>query len=161
MPLNEARFTAFHAQHARDLWAYAYRVTGDAADAEDIVQEAFLRLLRAGPETDDEEQLRKFVFRVAGNLMVDRWRRARTGRERSRDRAHVPPREADDDVAKTFRELTPRERALLWLAYVEEESHQAIAESLGVGRGSIKVLLFRAKKRLRDLLHARGLARSS
>ncbi len=56
--------------------------------------------------------------------------------------------------------LNPRERALLWLAYVEGENHQEIAASLGLGRGSIKVLLFRAKRRLRELLTSRGLARN-
>jgi DNA-directed RNA polymerase specialized sigma24 family protein len=55
--------------------------------------------------------------------------------------------------------LTPRERALLWLAYVEGERHEEIAASLGLGRLSVKVLLFRAKRRLRELLKSRGLAR--
>ena len=53
--------------------------------------------------------------------------------------------------------VEPRDRALLWLAYVEGESHEEIASSLGVGRGGVKVMLFRARRRLRDLLQARGL----
>lgn len=57
-----------------------------------------------------------------------------------------------------FEALTTRERALLWLAYVEGESHEEIAASLGLGRLSIKVLLFRAKRRLRALLKSRGVA---
>jgi RNA polymerase sigma-70 factor (ECF subfamily) len=161
-PLNEAEFSAFHARHARALWAYVYRATGDAADADDIVQEAFLRLLRAGPATADAEHLRRFLFRVATNLMVDRWRRAGT-RERSAEGPggqHAPAAEPDPDVARTFAALTPRERTLLWLAYVEDESHETIAQALGVGRRSVKVMLFRAKRRLRDLLQAKGLART-
>ncbi len=74
-------------------------------------------------------------------------------------RPAVAPR-SDDDVARTFAQLTTRDRALLWLAYVEGESHEEIAASLGVGKRSIKVLLFRAKRRLRDLLQARGLSRA-
>ncbi len=58
----------------------------------------------------------------------------------------------------TARTRTSRERSLLWLAYVEGESHDEIAASLGLGRRSIKVLLFRAKGRLRELLKARGVA---
>jgi RNA polymerase sigma-70 factor (ECF subfamily) len=160
---EEAAFTAFHASHARALWAYVYRVTGQGADADDIVQEAFLRLLRAGPATDDEEQRRRFLYRVASNLIVDRWRR-KTRDERGAaahpaSAAVVAP-QPDADVARTFTELAPRDRALLWLAYVEGASHQEIAASLGVGPRSVRVLLFRAKKRLRDLLHARGLSRT-
>ena len=51
-----------------------------------------------------------------------------------------------------FAQLTKRERALLWLAYVEGNSHAEIAVTLGLRRQSVKVLLFRAKRRLRDLL---------
>ncbi len=62
---------------------------------------------------------------------------------------HVDP-EYDDSVSREFAALKPRERALLWLAYVEGESHEEIANALGLSRGSIKVLLSRARGRLRD-----------
>lgn len=163
--LDEAAFSAFYESQARALWAYVYRVTGHGADADDIVQEAFLRLLRAGPDTDDAEQRRRFLYRVASNLVVDRWRmKKRVERveqdgadEFARDVAPSPPTE---DVARIFGRLTSRDRALLWLAYVEEESHEEIAASLGLGKRSIKVLLFRARRRLRELLHASGLSRA-
>ena len=158
--LDEAEFTSFYGRASRGLWAYVYRVTGHAADADDIVQEAFLRLLRAdvGP-TEDER--RRYLYRIASNLVVDRWR----SRKRQ-DQDEPPPAVAgglqtsglpDQDVARTFGELTSRERALLWLAYVEEDSHEEIAVSLGLRRGSIKVLLFRARRRLRELLKTKGL----
>lgn len=157
--LDEAAFTSFYAKTSRALWAYVYRVTGNAADADDIAQEAFCRLLRAGPESGEEEW-RRYLYRIASNLVVDRWRDRKRQQEDEQVHAFaVPPqsgREDDEDVARTFATLTPRERALLWLAYVEGESHEDIAASLGLGRRSIKVLLFRARRRLRDLLHARG-----
>jgi RNA polymerase sigma-70 factor (ECF subfamily) len=52
--------------------------------------------------------------------------------------------------------LTRSERALLWLAYVEGQSHNDIAVSLGLSRRSVKVLLFRARRRLRDLMESVG-----
>ena len=164
--LDEAAFSAFYTSHARGLWAYVYRVTGNASDADDVVQEAFLRMLRAGPETSDAVERRRYLYRVASNLIVDRWRqhkrddaveRAQTDAARAAEPA-MPP--ADADVAKTFAQLNARERALLWLAYVEGENHDEIAAALGVGARSVRVLLFRAKRRLRDLLVARGLARA-
>jgi RNA polymerase sigma-70 factor, ECF subfamily len=160
--LDEAAFSAFYASHARALWAYVYRVTSHASDADDIVQDAFLRLLRAGPDTDETEQRRRFLYRVASNLIVDHWRR-KTRHEHAREEPRRPtaPLEPDRDVQRTFAELSARDRALLWLAYVEEESHEEIAASLGVGKRSIKVLLFRARRRLRDLLQARGLSRTA
>ncbi|MBI4265372.1 MAG: RNA polymerase sigma factor [Acidobacteria bacterium] len=162
-PLDEAAFSTFYRQTSRALWAYVYRVTGHAADADDIVQEAFLRLLRAGPDAGDEDR-RRYLYRVASNLVVDRWRAGKRQQDderasRADDMAAGDLRASgpgDADVARTFAELTSRERALLWLAYVEEETHEDIAAALGVGRRSVKVLLFRARRRLRDLLKARG-----
>ena len=48
-------------------------------------------------------------------------------------------------MSREFAELKPRDRALLWLAYVEEHNHQEIASALGLARGSVKVLLSRAR----------------
>jgi RNA polymerase sigma-70 factor (ECF subfamily) len=163
--LDEAAFAAFHARTARALRAYVYRVVGNASDADDIVQEAFLRILRTDVPADSDEHLRRYLYRVASNLIVDRWRRRRheMGEERILNEPASPrPRYEDDAaVAKIFAELKPRDRALLWLAYVEGESHEEIASSLGVGRRGVKVMLFRARRRLRDLLQARGVLVSS
>jgi len=163
--LDEATFAAFHARTARALRAYVYRVVGNASDADDIAQEAFLRILRTDIPADSEEHLRRYLYRVASNLIVDRWRRRRheMGEERILNEPASPrPRYEDDAaVAKIFAELKPRDRALLWLAYVEGESHEEIASSLGVGRRGVKVMLFRARRRLRDLLQARGVLVSS
>jgi RNA polymerase sigma-70 factor (ECF subfamily) len=158
--LDEAAFAAFHARSARPLRAYVYRVVGNAEDADDIVQEAFLRMLRADVPTADEEHWRRYLYRVASNLIVDRWRRRKfeAHEEMSQEPAAPRPRYEDDAaVAKIFSELKERDRALLWLAYVEGESHEEIASSLGVGRRGVRVMLFRARRRLRDLLQARGL----
>jgi RNA polymerase sigma-70 factor, ECF subfamily len=143
------------------LWAYVYRVIRHAGDADDVVQDAFCRLLRADVEGLNDEELRRYVFRIAGNLMTDRWRR--TEREtrwldRLRGEPQFDPGEApDDSVSREFNELRPRDRALLWLAYVEEHNHQEIASALGIGRGSVKVLLSRARAKLRKLLVTKGL----
>jgi len=158
--LDEAAFAAFHARCSSGLRAYVYRVIGHAADVDDIVQEAFLRMLRAELPSDDEEQWRRYVYRIASNLIVDRWRRGKFEQTVASvpEPATTPPHYEDDaTVAQIFAELKPRERALLWLAYVEGESHEEIAASLGVGRRGVRVLLFRARRRLRDLLQARGI----
>jgi RNA polymerase sigma-70 factor, ECF subfamily len=166
--LDEAVFGAFYRATSRPLWSYVYRVTGDAADADDIAQEAFLRLLRAGPP--DADSWRPYLFRVASNLVADRWRKK--ARQQQRDQQFVVDAtaigagatgvasSADGDLERTFGALNARERVLLWLAYVEGQSHEEIAASLGLGRRSIKVLLFRAKRRLRELLKSADVART-
>ena len=149
---------------ARPLWAFAYRATSNDSDADDIVQETFLRLLRAAPPELDAEGLRRYTFRIASNLMADRWRAA--GRERgSEEHAPLEPiadsslDQADgEDLRRLFGRLRARDRALLWLAYVEGLSHEEIGAAMALARGSVKVMLSRARARLRDLLHARGLS---
>jgi RNA polymerase sigma-70 factor, ECF subfamily len=145
----------------RRLWAYVYRVTRHAGDADDIVQDAFCRLLRADVSGLGDEELRRYLFRIAGNLMTDRWRRAErelSWLDRLRSEPRVDPAAApDDSVSREFAGLKPRDRAILWLAYVEEHNHQEIASALGLARGSVKVLLSRARSRLRKLLATKGL----
>jgi RNA polymerase sigma-70 factor (ECF subfamily) len=160
MDLDETAFTAFYHRTRRPLWAYVYRVSGNAADADDIVSEAYCRLLQTVDKDLSDEALRPYLFRIAGNLLTDRWRKSA---RRPTDVAPNPPYASepqfDDVVPRTFARLKPKERALLWLAYVEEENHEQIAQSLGVKRGSVKVLLSRARSRLRNLLREAGLTR--
>lgn len=155
--VDETAFSQLYADAARPLWAYLYRVTGDTGEAEDLMQEAFLRLLRAPVGDLDHASLRAYLFRIAGNLAVDRFRGRR--REAARDQAwrdgdretqaaQVP----DLDVTRSFDRLTPRQRALLWMAYVEGSAHGEIAAALKLKPASVRVLLFRARRRLRDML---------
>jgi RNA polymerase sigma-70 factor (ECF subfamily) len=158
--LDEQAFAACYERNSRSLWSYLYRVTGKASEADDLVQDAFCRLLQADVGTLGSDELRRYIFRIASNLLADRWRRVKQeeswlDRLRGRTEAHTDP-EYDDSVSREFAALRPRERALLWLAYVEGESHQEIADALGLSRGSIKVLLSRARGRLRDQLTAKG-----
>ena len=124
------------------------------------MQDAFCRLLRAKVDGLDGEALRRYLFRIAGNLMTDRWRRS--AREASwlarlRGEHRTSPEGVDHEgLGRELAELTPRDRALLWLAYVEEYNHEEIASALGLARGSVKVLLSRARTRLRKLLVPRG-----
>jgi RNA polymerase sigma-70 factor (ECF subfamily) len=159
--MDEARFEAFYRAHASSLWSYIYRLTGDPATADDLLQKTFFRFLRANPQAANEDHLRRYLFRVATNLAFDHFRE--TKRERGREIVIVDTGAHDSadlrhDMMRVFAELKPRERALLWLAHVEESNHEDIAEALGLKAKSIKVLLFRARRRLGDLLKKKGLA---
>jgi RNA polymerase sigma-70 factor (ECF subfamily) len=163
--LGEAEFQALYRRHGRALWAYLYRLTGRAADADDLVQEAFCRLLATRLATRDDSQLRAYLFRIASNQAVDHWRRQ--DREKRRDEAaavegtvadHGDAVMARRDMARTFQLLKPQERILLWLAHVEAFEHREIAAALGLKASSVPVLLVRARKKLAHLLTSRGLA---
>ena len=157
--LDERSFAAFYERTKRGVWSYVYRVTGHAADADDIVQEAFCRIIGSEIDAGDEEGLRRYVFKIASNLMADRWRRVSreaSWLERLRGADIHVDAEYDDSVSRELAMLAPRERALLWLAYVEGGSHKEIADALGLAQGSVKVLLFRARTKLKRLLTIAG-----
>jgi RNA polymerase sigma-70 factor (ECF subfamily) len=157
---DESSFEAFYRQTAAPLRAYVVRVIGSATPADDIVQEAYLRLLRAPPSIADPLQRRAYLFRVASNLIHDYWRRQR----RERDAADRETSAADTvtpdmplrlDMARTFEQLRPQQRQLMWLAYVEGADHREIAAALGLRERSVRVLLHRARRKLATLLRQR------
>lgn len=161
-PMDEAAFEAFYKKTAGGIWAYIYRMTGDAATADDLLQKTFFRFLRGNPDIVDEEHLRRYVYRTATNLVLDHFRESKRERLRAPETMPLaaPPDRADmsRDMARVFAELKPQERALLWLAHVEGNSHEEIADAIGVKAKSVKVMLFRARKRLGEMLTKKGLA---
>jgi len=161
-PMDEARFEAFYRKTAGKIWSYIYRMTGDAATADDLLQKTFFRFLRSNPAVANDDHRRRYVYKTATNLVFDHFRESKRERGRPID---LPPSElrADrgelrHDMMRVFSELKPQERALLWLAHVEGSSHEEIAESIGVKAKSVKVMLFRARKRLGEMLTKKGLA---
>ena len=137
-PMDEARFESFYRRTAGSLWSYLFRMTGGAAAADDLLQKTFFRFLRANPAMASEEHMRRWVFRTATNLALDHFRETKRRRERETPEMPVLPsgsadtRDLRHDMMRTFSELKPRERALLWLAHVEEADHEHISEALGV-----------------------------
>lgn len=162
-PMNEAKFEALYRRNAAGLWSYIHRLTNDSSAADDLLQKTFFRFIRANPETESDEHTRRYLYRTATNLTFDYFRETKRERElgalMSRTTAAVSDSpDLRHDMTRMFAELKPRERALLWLAHVEGSSHDDIADALGVKAHSVKVLLFRARKRLAELLRAHGLA---
>src|SRR5260370_9485993 len=77
--MDEEIFAGFYHRTARAVWAYLARVSGNATLADDLLQESYLRFLCAtGRRQDDEESCRRYLFRIASNLLRDYWRRPQT-----------------------------------------------------------------------------------
>src|SRR5215472_3890498 len=154
--MNEAIFQSFYAATSGPLRAYVARTLGDFSQVDDIVQETYLRLLRLSDAPDDPIQLRKLAFRIASNLMADEWRRRRRTppKDVTTDEPGVTPADPSLrlDMTHVFNKLKPQQRQMLWLSYVEGADHGEIASAVGVREGSVRVLLFRARKKLAELL---------
>jgi len=160
--MDEQTFRAFYDRTARPLWAYLSRVTGDRQLADDLLQDVYYRFLRADGTYENETHRRNTLFRIATNLARDAHRRRRVrpqGSVHEDDLSQVPDRidlagqlQQRGDLDRALQQLRPRERALLWLAYAEGSSHREIAAAVGVKLGSVKLLLFRARRKLAGIL---------
>ena len=161
--MDEQSFRLFYDTTARPLRAYLIGACGNPSLADDLLQEAYFRLIRSQFRANDEDHRRNYLFRIATNLLRDHYRRRRPETSEIQDMAagggdHGDEIAARSDLVHSLQELKPRERELLWLAYVEGMSHREIADALGLKTGSIRPLLFRARKRMAGVMRSKGLA---
>ena len=161
-PMDSEAFAAFYQRSARPLWAYLARVSADPSLADDLMQESFVRFLVASrPEfspAEGEVAARRYLFRIATNLLRDHWRRpVSTSIEELPEECFVnPDRSGQTDsqavLGPALAQMRPRERQLLWLAHAEGYSHHEIAQITGLASASIRLLLFRARRKIARIL---------
>lgn len=161
-PMGSDAFAGFYQRSARALWAYLARVSGDPALADDLVQESYLRFLCGSLPGDGEVACRRYLFRIATNLLRDHWRRPSPTSIEELPEAVFASSGACEHTQSTsmlgpaMARLRPRDRQLLWLAHAEGYSHREIAEITGLGAASIRLLLFRARRKIARFLGAPG-----
>jgi RNA polymerase sigma-70 factor (ECF subfamily) len=160
LPLTETQFRVLYARMSAPLARYLRRLTNDAALAEDLLQDTFVRLLGADRLPDSDDHLRNYLYRIATNLARDHHRQARRRptfvTDNPPERSVEP--EAPSDVWTKLDDVTARDRELLLLAYVEGLTHREIAGVTGLMTASIRPLLFRARRRFAAVLREAGLA---
>jgi RNA polymerase sigma-70 factor, ECF subfamily len=164
--MDSEAFAAFYQRSARPLWAYLTRVSSDPALADDLMQESFVRFLCVTrPELsliDGELAARRYLFRIATNLLRDHWRKPATAsiEELPEEFFANPDHSAQADskaiLGPALAQMRPRERQLLWLAHAEGYSHREIAQITGLASASIRLLLFRARRRIARILLAQA-----
>jgi RNA polymerase sigma-70 factor (ECF subfamily) len=161
--MDDEAFNSFYQRTARPLWAYLTRVSGSSSLADDLLQESYLRFLCAGNRGRDEESRRRYLFRIASNLLRDHWRRPAAAVLDELPEFAAPERRDSERIdsqailGPALAQMKPRERQLLWLAYAEGSTHREIAEITGLGAPSIRLLLFRARHKMARLLRRRTL----
>jgi RNA polymerase sigma-70 factor (ECF subfamily) len=160
--MDSSAFAGFYERSARPLWAYLVRASCDAALADDLMQESYVRFLCAerAPSLaeDGEVAARLYLFRIATNLLHDHWRRPRAAsidelpEELFSIEGGAAQTESQAELGPALRRMKPRERQLLWLAHAEGYSHREIAQVTGLASASIRLLLFRARRKIARLL---------
>jgi len=158
LPMDSEAFASFYQRSAPGLRAYLARVGGNVALAEDLVQESYLRFLTAAALKGGEVDHRRYLYRIATNLLRDHWRRPRsTGIDDVPEVLFAAPDklagiDSRIHLDPALAQMRPRDRQILWLAYAEGYSHDEIAEITGLRSASIRLLLFRARRKMARLL---------
>jgi RNA polymerase sigma-70 factor (ECF subfamily) len=162
LPMDSEAFAGFYERASRPLWAYLALVSGDPALADDLMQESFVHFLCASRPAslaeEGEVACRRYLFRIATNLMRDHWRRpaAASIQDIPEDffasKSNSAQADSQTILGPALAEMRPRDRQLLWLAHAEGYTHKEIAEITGLARASIRLLLFRARSKIAGLL---------
>lgn len=157
--LSQAEFEAFYLRTASTLHGYLCRLSRDPATADEILQEAYIRMINS--PVMNELPRKAYLYKAATNILRDRWRKQKREKqwwELSGFSDHIHQNlNLPLDMATVFERLTAQERAVLWLAHVEGLSHREIAVVLGVKEKSVRVMVFRAREKAKDLLQRAGI----
>jgi len=168
---DEEALAALVSQYAGTLYRVAYSVLRNASDAEDAVQEAFLRVLRHRETLTEVRDQRVWLIRIVWNIVLDRKRRSKTRPETDdvSELARVLPASglsAEERTAAAqhhahvlgcVEQLPAKERQVLMLSAFEELNSVEIASVLGISESSVRSRLFRARNLMAGLLnHARS-----
>jgi RNA polymerase sigma-70 factor (ECF subfamily) len=167
---DESAFDALFRRWSGPLLRYLERMLRDAASAEELVQEAFLRLYRARERYEPEARFSTWLFTIANRLALNELRRPhrRSPHESSDDDAAGAPlalaaeqagvdevvhaRRLGDAVERALAALPERQRAALWLTAVEGLSYAEVAASLETTEKSVKALVHRARSALAETI---------
>lgn len=159
---TDSEFEAFVATHGEGLMRYGYLLTGNAADAEDLVQNTLVKVYLAWSRISDEGSPVAYTRKAMARTNVSQWR-SRTRRVRVEDEAVLDRSASDsddfvssaaerDEVWRLLATLGPRQRSCVVLRYYEDLPIAEIADVLGCGIGTVKSQLSRAMAALRGHL---------
>ena len=161
---DERAFRSLAQRHVGLSIGLAFKLLGNRADAEEIAQEAMVRVWTQAPRWQPQAKFRTWLYRVVTNLAIDRQRKKpMLDLEAAGDPVDPAPqaveriesRETSAMVRKAIADLPDRQRAALVLTYYEGLSNIEAADLLGTSVGGLESLLVRARRTLRDVLDPR------
>lgn len=165
---DEGAFRSLVEQHQDDVYNLALRYFGDGDAAEEITQDAFVRLYRALPDFRFDSTLSTWLHRVTVNLCRDRWRQGDRAKKevsleevafsrelpsgRPSPERQLMTMETQQAVQRCLLSLPEEHREVVLLRYLNDLSYKEIADSLGVSAGTVASRLHRGLKLLSDRL---------
>lgn len=155
VPVSTDWEEAYRTYHA-NVYRAAYQVTGNASDAEDVLQTVFLRLWRRDPQAGSVDNLRSYLYRAAINASLDLLRARQEERAMPLDEINVADGTATTDETVALRswlrsalaKLNPKHAEMFALRYLQELDNREIAKIMNTSQGVVAITLFRIRKQL-------------
>ena len=165
---DQRAFRQLMQRHGKPMLALAQRVTGSSEDADEIVQESFLKVWRTAQrwEVGGAAAFSTWFYRVVLNACLDRRRRAPTAPLEDFDEPVDPSPDGSDltlvrqrrgVIVEALDELPSRQREAVWLCYFAEISGPEAAKMLGLSLSALEALLVRGRRGLKKSLAKRGI----
>lgn len=173
-PHEVEAFETLVERYGRRIYALAYRMAGNDADAKDLTQEALIRVYRALRRIDPSANLESWLYRIVTNLYVDLLRRRPKARVESLDAPRLTARgdevsrevigtapdpeqvvvdaQLDADIQRALLQLSPELRLVVVLSDIEGRSYEEIADMARIPVGTVKSRLHRARRVLQSRL---------
>lgn len=151
-----------YSNFAPSVFRLAYSLTGEHAAAEDLLQEAFLRVFSRPRSLHRPEEMSAYLHRATVNLAKSRWRRHQIARrfraleEPLAKMNAMPPPEPDSAIWHALKRLPIRQRAAVVFHYYEDFTERQVAERLNCSPSAARSLIHRGIKKLRQDLEGRG-----
>lgn len=162
MALSQAEFDRLVDEHGGALYRMAYRMVGDRHEAEDVVQDTYRSAWKSRCRYEAGRGPRAWLASILRRRVIDRWRKHPQPGVLSSEASIEVGVEAVDPVAQGYTDqvqhaldrLPPELRDSLLLVVVGELTHQEAADTLGVPLGTVLSRVSRARRRMREFLHA-------
>ena len=147
--------------HYKLLYRVAYYLTGNALDAEDLLQDMYLKLWQKRDDLKEEADTQAYLVTIMKNLFVDQRRHKRIDASEDIEAHASPPDERSLDeqigsrdevqqVERLIRQLSERDAKIIQMHLMEDRSYEEIESDTGLSQGNIRIIVMRAKKKLKQ-----------
>ena len=147
--------------HYKLLYRVAYYLTGNAQDAEDLLQDMYLKLWQKRENLKEEADTQAYLVTMMKNLFVDQRRHKRLDASEDIEAHASPPDElsldeqigSQDEVQQVeglIRQLSERDAKIIQMHLMEDRSYEEIESDTGLSQGNIRIIVMRAKKKLKQ-----------
>lgn len=167
MPMKSSEFKLLVMPYSDRIYRMAYRLMENREEAEDVVQEVYLKLWAMRKELPSYRSIEALAVRIARNLCLDLLRKRKTGREAvngekipTGEEVQSPEdslerKETGELVGSLIASLPEPQKTLVHLRHIEEKEYEEIAEMVNMNVNAIRVSLSRARKQMREILEVK------